>query len=157
LRGSIFVFIRTVNMNIAIREITTKDSEVISSLSKQLGYGLSSSETAKQVQEILDSNDNCAFVALHEEKIIGWIHAFKTVRVEAKTFIEIGGLVVDENYRGKGVGKSLVSKVRAWCAEQKITSLRVRCNSKRLEAHQFYLSLEFKESKEQKVFEQDIL
>jgi GNAT superfamily N-acetyltransferase len=94
---------------------------------------------------------------LSEEKIIGWIHAFKTTRIETKTFIEIGGLVVDKKYRGKGVGKSLVNKIRGWCAKQKITSLRVRCNTKRLEAHQFYLCLGFRESKEQKVFQQDIL
>jgi GNAT superfamily N-acetyltransferase len=48
------------------------------------------------------------------------------MRLETKTFIEIGGLVIDENYRGKGIGKILVSKIKEWCIEQKISSLRVR-------------------------------
>ncbi len=47
--------------------------------------------------------DNCAFVAIIEGKIIGWIHAFKALRIETKPFIEIGGLVVDEIYREKKV------------------------------------------------------
>lgn len=144
-------------MNLVIRKITTEDSEAVSSLSGQFGYPLPAPETANQIREILDSNDNCAYVALHKEKIIGWIHAFKTRRIETETFIEIGGLVVDKNFRGLGTGKALVHKIREWCTEQKITSLRVRSNTKRLKAHRFYVSLGFKESKEQKVFQQDLL
>ena len=125
-------------MDIRIRKIREEDAETVSSLSLQLGYNLSPLETADQIKEVIASNDNCTFVALHNEKIIGWIHAFKTIRLETKTFIEVGGLVVDENYRGKGVGKILVSKIKEWCIEQKISSLRVRCNTKRKEAHQLF-------------------
>jgi hypothetical protein len=45
---------------ILIQKVAVKDSEAVSSLSKQLGYDLSVSETATQIQEILDSNNNCA-------------------------------------------------------------------------------------------------
>lgn len=137
----------------SIREIETQDAATVNHLSHQLGYNISLSETATQIKEVIESMDNCAFVALYEGKIIGWIHAFKTTRLETKTFVEIGGLIVDENFRGKGVGKILVNKIKDWCIEQKITSLRVRSNTKRLEAHNFYLNLGFSESKQQKVFE----
>jgi predicted N-acetyltransferase YhbS len=69
-------------MKLTLRKITAEDAPAVSSLSRQLDYNLSASETATQIQEILDSNNNCAFVALSEEKIIGWIHAFK---IETKT------------------------------------------------------------------------
>ncbi len=139
-------------MQIAIREIALQDAEEVSSLSQQLGYQLSPSETAGQIKEVIVSSDNCAFVALSNGKIIGWIHGFKTVRIETKSFVEIGGLVVDENYRGKGVGKKLIDRIKQWCVEQEVCSLRVRCNTKRKEAHQFYLTLGFSEMKEQKIF-----
>lgn len=139
-------------MEIVIREIVLQDAEEVSSLSKQLGYDLSAPQTASQIQEILSSPDNCAFVGLDHEKVIGWVHAFKTIRIETNTFVEIGGLVVDENYRSKGVGKKLVDRIKQWCIEQEIRSLRVRCNIKRTAAHQFYLTLGFSEMKEQKVF-----
>ena len=139
-------------MKIVIREIALQDAEGVSGLSKQLGYDLSAPQTASQIQEILSSTDNCAFVGLDNGKIIGWVHAFKTIRIETKTFVEIGGLVIDENYRGKGVGKKLVSRIKQWCVEQEVRSLRVRCNTKRAEAHKFYLTLGFSEMKEQKVF-----
>ena len=144
-------------MNIVIRKITVEDSVVVASLSLELGYHLSAPETAMQIQEILGSPGNCALVALYKEKVIGWIHAFKSARIETKTFIEIGGLVIDKNFRDKGVGSALVNKIKEWCTEQKIISLRVRCNTKRSEAHRFYGNLGFEESKEQKVFQQDVL
>ena len=140
-------------MDIRVRKIRKKDAEAISLLSDQLGYVLSFVETVLQIKKLVDSGDNCVLVALHDEKIVGWIYAFKALRLETKTFIEIGGLVIDENYRGKGIGKILVSKIKEWCIEQKISSLRVRCNTKRKEAHQFYFKNGFSETKEQKVFE----
>lgn len=143
-------------MEITIRKIHEDDATAVSLLSQQLGYVLSPFETAHQIKEIAASSDNSAFVALDEEKIIGWIHAFKTVRLETKTFIEIGGLVIDENYRGNGVGKVLVERIKAWCIEQNITSLHVRSNVKRLDAHTFYWKIGFSESKEQKVFEMEL-
>lgn len=139
-------------MDITIREIHENDAAAISQLSLQLGYTLSPFETVNQIKEIAASGDNCAFVALYNKKIIGWIHAFKAMRLETKTFIEIGGLVVYESYRGKGVGKALVERIKAWCVEQKIAALRVRSNTKRSDAHMFYLKNGFTESKEQKVF-----
>ena len=113
-------------MDIRVRKIRKKDAEAISLLSDQLGYVLSFVETVLQIKKLVDSGDNCVLVALHDEKIVGWIYAFKALRLETKTFIEIGGLVIDENYRGKGIGKILVSKIKEWCIEQKISSLRVR-------------------------------
>lgn len=143
-------------MEITIRKIHEDDATAVSLLSQQLGYVLSPFETAHQIKEIAASSDNSAFVALDEEKIIGWIHAFKTIRLKTKTFIEIGGLVIDENYRGNGVGKVLVERIKAWCIEQNITSLRVRSNVKRLDTNKFYLNIGFSESKEQKVFEMEL-
>jgi GNAT superfamily N-acetyltransferase len=102
---------------------------------------------------MLGSKEHFVRVAVVENKIVGWIHAFKTVRIETTPFIEIGGLVVDKDFRGKGIGKKLVDVISQWCEHENISSLRVRCNIKRKEAHLFYLGIGFNETKEQKVFE----
>ncbi|MGN6401862.1 MAG: GNAT family N-acetyltransferase [Flavisolibacter sp.] len=62
----------------------------------------------------------------------------------------MGRLVVDENYRGKRVGEILINKIKERCVQQSISSLRVRYNIKRKEAHAFYLKLGFSESKDRK-------
>lgn len=143
-------------MELVVRKISIKDADAVQALSKQLGYELSIEATATQIKKIIQSQDNCAFVAVTGETVIGWIHGFKTLRLETKPFIEIGGLVVDANYQQKGIGKRLVDKVKEWCKAQGIHSLRVRSNTKRLEAHQFYLRLGFDEQKEQKVFAMNV-
>ncbi len=130
-----------------------EDAESISALSKQLGYGLDVDETKDLIGLVNNHPDHIALVIADEKKQIGWIHAFKTLRIESKPFIEIGGLVVDENYRGKGVGKLLINAIKNWSEQEEISTIRVRCHTKRKEAHLFYNKLGFSESKEQKIFE----
>jgi len=140
-------------MSLFIREILPEDAIAITGLSHQLGYRVTSAGTKENLEIITNSINDGAWVAFFEEKIAGWIHVFKTTRVESGTFGEIGGLVVDEAYRRKGIGKLLVDQAKQWCINRDIPALRVRCNSKRTEAHIFYTSLQFHENKEQKVFE----
>jgi GNAT superfamily N-acetyltransferase len=65
-------------------------------------------------------------------------------------------VIVDERYRGHGIGKLLIEKVKQWSEETGNKTLRLRCNMTRKEAHLFYQHLGFKEIKEQKVFEMKI-
>lgn len=62
-------------MDIRIRKIRKKDAEAISLLSDQLGYDLSPLETANQIKQVSTNYDNCAFVALYNEKVVDWIYA----------------------------------------------------------------------------------
>lgn len=139
--------------NIHIRPITENDAAVITALSKQLGYSLSTEETGINILKVLADKDHAAFAAVMDNQVVGWIHVLKAIRIESSPFIEIGGLVIDENYRKQGIGKLLVTKAKEWTKEKQLDKLRVRCNRKRHEAHQFYSALGFKEAKEQKVFE----
>jgi GNAT superfamily N-acetyltransferase len=140
-------------MSLFIREILAEDTAGITDLSIQLGYPVTAAATRENIEAIRNSRNDGLWAAFFEERIAGWIHVFKTTRVESGTFGEIGGLVVDKQHRRKGVGKLLVDQAKQWCISQNIPALRVRCNSKRTEAHIFYTSLQFRENKEQKVFE----
>lgn len=143
-------------MAIRVRIILEEDAPAVNKLSEQLGYPQTEAATAKHIRDVLDSDDDCAYIALEGNQILGWIHGFKTRRIETGTFVEIGGLVVDDKSRGKGVGKVLVAAARDWSRAQGISTLKVRSNVIRTEAHRFYTQQGFRESKEQKVFEQDI-
>jgi N-acetylglutamate synthase-like GNAT family acetyltransferase len=139
-------------MEIMIRKMHIKDLERINDFSRQLGYDLSLAETKNQIEKILSTQDHIAYVVVLKEKVVGWIHAFVSLSIESKPFVEIGGLVVDEKYRGKGMGNKLVDKIKEWTIEMKISSLRVRSNVTRLSTHEFYKKAGFEEIKEQKVF-----
>jgi len=140
-------------MAFTTRTIENGDVKAISMLSEQLGYIATEHDTAAQILQINSSENDVAYVAMDAGRIIGWIHVFYALRIESQPFCEVGGLVVDEQYRGKGVGKILVEKAIQWSDRKNCKRLVVRSNAKRNEAHQFYIKLGFKEIKQQKVFE----
>ena len=139
-------------MKIEVREMIMEDAQAVNSLSQQLGYPLSIQQTLQNITAVLKSNDHTAFVAIIENKIVGWIGAAHTIMIEVMPHCEINGLVIDEKYRGKGVGKLLIEKVKQWAREKGSDKLSLRCNIKRTEAHLFYKHLGFKEIKQQKNF-----
>jgi len=140
-------------MEIIVRQIIPEDSKEITMLSDQLGYSLSVEQTLQNINAVMKNKDLDAFVAVDKNKVIGWIGVRNAIQIESPPYSEINGLVVDENYRGNGIGKMLIEKAIQWSKEKGNVKLRLRCNVKRTETHLFYLHLGFRETKEQKVFE----
>lgn len=73
------------------------------------------------------------------------------LRIESGYFVEIIGLVVDENYRSFGIGNMLIDYARNWTQAKGIKKLRVRTNIVRQRTHAFYERNGFTLCKEQKV------
>lgn len=143
-------------MDVRLKKITIKDAAAITSLIGQLGYESSITDTAQRIKSILPDPQHFAVVAEVDNKIVGWIHAFITVHLQSNSFAEIGGMVVEENFRGKGIGKKLIDEAEKWAIKQNINKLRVRSNTIRKDAHQFYLNRGFALTKEQKIFDKQI-
>ena len=94
-------------METHITKLTIEHIQDVQRLSEQLGYPMSVQDIETNIIAVSTSQDHIAFVALQNEKVVGWIHAFKGLLLESRPFIEIGGLVVDDDQRGKGIGKEL--------------------------------------------------
>ena len=133
-----------------VRKMKAGDAGAVNLLSHQLGYPLSMQQTLQNINAVLKSNHHTAFVAVRENKIVGWIGATQAIMLEVMPHCEINGLVIDQNYRGKGVGKHLVERVKQWAKEKGNDRLTLHCNVKRTEAHLFYEHIGFKEIKQQK-------
>ena len=143
-------------MQITVRKMLIKDANAVNLLSAQLGYPLSPEQTFENIKAVMKSKKHIAFVALHENKIVGWIGAAQTIMIEVMPHCEINGLVIDERYRGKGVGKLLIEKVKQWAKENGNEVVSLHCNLARTAAHLFYEHIGFKAIKEQKYFTIDI-
>jgi len=143
-------------MQIYIRQISPTDAEAVTNLSHQLGYPLPVDQILQNISAILATRDHDVYVAVHDDRIIGWIGVCHTIMLESQPYCEINGLVVDEEWRGKGVGKLLIEKAKQWGKERGNDKLKLRCNVIRTETHLFYQHLGFKEVKQQKNFEIDI-
>ncbi len=143
-------------MSIFIREASNEDVPAITDLTGQLGYPVTEDDARSTLSFILKNNRETIFVALLDEKVIGWIGVFKSVHLASGFICEIGGLVVDAGHHRKGIGQQLMEQARQWSKKQGSETLLVRANVKRKQAHQFYQQLGFTEIKEQKVFKMDL-
>lgn len=139
-------------MQVLIRIAEINDSESITELSNQLGYETRNIDIQNRLKKILKNEDNCVYVATENGKVVGWIHGFYSLRIESEFFVEIGGLVVNKNFRKNGIGKKLVDKVIEWTKLKNCGKVRVRCNIIRKDSHRFYENIGFEINKEQKVF-----
>lgn len=137
---------------ITTREVTPEDAAAVSSLSYQLGYTVSVEQTMQNIKELLQSENHTVFVAV-DEKVVGWMGVTYQVSLEIPPMCLVSGLIIDEQYRNKGVGKLLIERAKEWSRKKKVTRLRLRCNVKRTETHKFYAHIGFSELKEQKLFE----
>lgn len=136
-----------------IREANRGDYIPLTTLTKQLGYPLPENEIRQNLEAICNNKNEIIYVMTDDENVIAWIHIFHAIRLESGSFAELGGLVVEDQYRGKGIGNRLLEKAREWCLQKGIPKLKLRSNVIRKDAHRFYFRHGFKETKEQKVFE----
>jgi len=136
-----------------IRPATAEDGLDVYSLARSFQSIASSfTEFDTTFCALLDSRDHRVWVAECRGTVVGWLHAFIALRVAISPFVEIGGLVVKEDYRRSGVGSALVHESAEWARSEGM-ALRVRCHSEREETHGFYQDFGFKVIKQQLVFE----
>jgi len=139
-----------------IRSAEKNDSPQLAGLAGQLGYPSSAAQVAARLAEILARPDQAVFVAEVEGQIAGWVHVYACWTVESELYAEIGGLVVDINQRGQGVGKALMAQAETWAGGLGIREVRLRSNILRNEAHQFYQSIGYEIIKTQLTFRKNL-
>ena len=139
-----------------IRLASEQDSSQLARLAGQLGYPSSTEQVTTRLARIQTQPDQAIFVAEVEGQIAGWVHVFASPTVESDLYVEIGGLVVEENQRGQGVGKALMVQAETWSRELGIHEVRLRSNIIRQEAHQFYEAIGYKKIKSQFTFQKTI-
>lgn len=138
---------------ITIRLALDHDVQELSRLSGQLGYSCPAEKTLQFLKELDQDTDHAVFVAEIDGKgLAGYLHVFKTRRLFLDPFAELGGLVVGDESRGSGVGKSLLAAAESWTTEQACREIRVRSNVIRDNAGSFYLNQGYQINKQQMVF-----
>ena len=132
------------------RYYQSNDLESLQRLIFELGYKVETQELLKNIHEI-ESRGGAIFVAEVNGEVVGSICAIIDARLAEGVYAEIVSLIVTKQYRGKGIGKQLVNQAESW-SKKYVNKIRVRANVTRSDSHNFYESLGFNETKEQKVF-----
>src|ERR1700722_3256265 len=140
-------------MQILIRDWNPGDAEAIARLNEQWGYPSLPEEVLFRLQTLSSLTYHEVFVAEADNEVGGWPYVYKHYSMGTSAFAEVGGLVVDEKFRQKGIGKILLQKATDWMAQNGLQRLLVRTNIKREDANVFYEKCGLNLVKQQNVFE----
>jgi GNAT superfamily N-acetyltransferase len=134
-----------------IRLAMIADAKEIARLCLQLGNQIRVEQVEDRLEKINQEKDSVIFLYVMDNLICGWVHVFGKCIIQLE-YAEIGGLVVDTEYRGKGIGKNLMRKAEEWAMEKGYSEIRLRSGGHRKEAHTFYKSIGYENIKWQEVF-----
>ena len=143
--------------NIVIRQATLNDLQSIQYLNYEL-FKLEKenfdstliidwplSEEGKSYFENLIKNEY-VIIAVEDENIIGYLAGTINEKgsYELLQYGEINNMLVDNSYRGSGIGKQLINCFKEYCKTKNITNLKVVASAKNINAIEFYKKQGFK-------------
>jgi len=140
-----------------IRKATLEDAKDLDSLlTKLINYERKfSSNVSENIEvkgfykNILKRDNQAIFAASCEEKVIGFIYIYEKILDE--TFINkeafIDAFFVEEEYRNKGIGKSLINEAIAWAKERNIKYIDIDVMSENIKTINIYNNIGFNEIK----------
>lgn len=142
---------------VRVRPAQIEDAGAIAVLSGQLGYPSSTASVRRRLRNLLRDRDHAIWVAENSEGIVaGWVHVFIHQVLESDRQAEIGGLVIDQDFRGQGAGKALVERAERWAKARRLKTVYVRSNIIRKSAHIFYQKRGYEIIKTQHAFRKDL-
>jgi GNAT superfamily N-acetyltransferase len=142
---------------ISVRPISFQDAEVAAELSGQLGYKTSLATMRNRIEKLLcNGSSQAAFVACLGAEVVAWIEIAIVQHLQSEPHTVVGGLVVREDVRSRGIGSRLLTEAEAWSRKQGIPVVRVRSQAARQDAHRFYLREGYRQVKTSAVFEKAV-
>jgi N-acetylglutamate synthase-like GNAT family acetyltransferase len=121
-------------------------------LNFQLDYVISREIFMHNFRQLSKSTLDSLYVVLVGQAVVGWMHTKVQQRLQDPSALEIVALVVDEQQRGKGIGKLLVKKAEQEAQKAHLQDVILFSDVKRVGAHTFYEKLGFENKKSSKWF-----
>ena len=140
-----------------IRAARSYDVPAIAALCGELGYPATRAEVARRLAALDAAPAHGVWVAEDAEgRVVGWLHAARSLHLADDEDVEVLGLVVRESARGSGIGAELLRFAEDWAARAGSTRVRIRSRLERERAHDFYAREGYSRSKVQVVLDKAI-
>jgi GNAT superfamily N-acetyltransferase len=125
-------------MDLTIRDALPADAGAIAALLDQLGYPAEANAVEARLERLVIVGDRVV-VAEVEGHAVGLAHLQVTPAIERdRPAAKIGALVVDETYRGSGIGRALVAAMEEEARARGCELLFLTTAARRKGAHVFY-------------------
>lgn len=130
-----------------IRQAELADAPAIASLVTQMGYPASTREMTGRLKMLLSLPEYLTLVAEDKGIVVGLVGAYMGYSFEMSgMYGRLTTLVVDERYRGYGIGKHLIKKIESSLKDQGAVLLVVTSSSHRRKTHHFYRYVGYEET-----------
>jgi GNAT superfamily N-acetyltransferase len=142
---------------ISVRAASKRDASAIANLSGQLGHPVATKKILKWFDTGGKNPNIAVFLAVSDTgQVAGFIDLFYEEPVYVEPRVDVAGLVVDEAFRGRGVGRLLMDHAEQWARQRKCRIVHLRSNFKRATAHAFYEAIGYTHFKTQKTFRKEL-
>jgi GNAT superfamily N-acetyltransferase len=142
---------------VTIRSVTAGDARSMALLCGQLGYPASEEQIRTRLAQILLDEDHAVHIAQTPDGcLIGWVHVYIPELLLVHRRAEIGGLVVDEGHRRRGIGRVLMAWAEQWACGQGCETVHLRSNILRREAHLFYEGIGYRKLTTQLTYQKTV-
>jgi len=127
--------------------------EDIARLAGQLGHESTVDQIRLRIEEMRDVQQYAVYVVEGPRgNVVGWIGICMFRAVETDAYASISGLVVDQKFRSRGIGKVLFDAAEEWAGSLGCDVITVKSNVKREQAHCFYRKNGYVQVKTQHTF-----
>jgi len=128
-------------MNAIIREAREGDYSAIGNLIEhELGYSdIDFTLLFERLKKIESEDDHMTYVAVMDNKIVGFIGLLKYIAYEIDTgYLRVLAMAVSQEHQNQGIGSMLLRQAEKFAVENSIFHIMLTSNMKRLGAHIFY-------------------
>jgi len=142
--ASLFFIFLKMSKTYTIRDARESDVNQLSILITQLGYPCTPDEVLTRFNSVHNHPDYRTLVIADGGEPIAMAGLIKGFWYEKNgTYVRILAFVVDEDYRGEGIGKMLIKAIEDWAVELGVNAVVLSSGNKheRIGAHRFYQSL----------------
>ena len=124
-----------------IRECRIEDYTDLYELNKiEMGYDYQIELQKEKIRWLINSPKDKIYVAVIENKVVGYIHANDYDTIYAPSMKNIMGIAVSDNWKRHGIGRALLNSVEDWAKQTGAKGIRLVSGSSRTGAHAFYRS-----------------
>ncbi len=141
-------------MDFIIREAIVDDYKDIFVINRDsLGYEYPIDKTKDNLYNLINDENNKIFVAVYENKVIGYIHLIDHNVSYFDHLKNVLAIAVHNDFKRQGIGSSLMNKGEEWAKETGAVGVKLLSSEFRPEAHEFYKSIGYKFKKKQLNFQ----
>src|SRR5215472_15992027 len=131
---------------VRLRPMTRSDMGRCRSLLTQLGYEMTEAELERRFDEVSPAPEHSLLGAERAGRVVGLMHVVARPALENPREAVVQAIVVDEGFRGTGVGRRLMVAAEHWGSERACRSVVLSSNIARAPAHAFYAALGYRVS-----------